>query len=54
MVYMVCSCYKGEKAGRHACGQTDRHTDTYLKVEQYSAETESAIVSIAQGQSEVG
>ena len=34
--------YKGEKVRCHAC---DGHTDTHVKVEQYSAEAESAIES---------
>ena len=39
------TCYKGGKLRCHACDtRTDGHTDGNWKVEQYSAETESAIV----------
>ena len=35
--------HNGEKLRCHACDrQTDRQTDTHVKVEQYSAEAESA------------
>ena len=34
------TCYKGEKVRCHAC---DTRTDGHVKVEQYSAEAESAI-----------
>ena len=41
------TCYKGEKLRCHACDGRRTTHDTHWKVEQYSAEAESAIMDAA-------